>query len=100
MAGWVGRGRRQGGSLRVACTRAVPEWPPPLPHDCTRENRRKKHTQPRHLKSSMKAVAKAMGRVTAGAADPSDSCMWKKKPSCTSTALRQQAGRGGSECHK
>ena len=44
----------------------------------------------------MKAVAKAMGRVMAGAADPSASCMWKKKPSCTSTALRagQQAWQG------
>ena len=38
--------------------------------------------------SSMKAVAKAMGRVTAGAADPSASCMWKKKPSCTRMALQ------------
>lgn len=39
-----------------------------------------------------------MGRVMAGAADPSASCIWKKKPSCTSTALRagQQAVQGGS----
>lgn len=40
-----------------------------------------------------------MGRVMAGAAEPRASCMWKKKPSCTSTALRQDS-TGPVGCQK